>query len=94
MQHRDAALDVNGVIDVVNDVPIGSLRVKVRQTLGHRLATHRHDVALEAARLQQVGQHHRNAANRVEVAHVIFPVGLGVSDVGNTLGDLVEVVEL
>ncbi len=92
-QHRDATLNVDRTAEVVHDFAVGGSGVVVGQTFGHGLAAHRHDVAVEEIVFEQVLEHHRHAADGVEVTHVVLPVRLGVGNVRHALGDLVEVVE-
>ena len=50
-------------------------------------------VAVEQPGVEEVAQHHRDAADPVDVDHVVLAVRLGVGDVRHPRGDLVEVVE-
>ena len=68
--------------------------VELREVLGHRLAGHRHHVAVQEPGLEQQLEHDRHTADPIEVAHVELAAGLHVGDVRNTVGDAVEVVEV
>jgi hypothetical protein len=69
-------------------------RVELGEVLGHGLAGDGEAVAVQQAGVEQVLQHHRHAADAVEVAHVELAAGLHVGDVRHLGGDPVEVLEL
>ena len=53
----------------------------------------RYDVAVQEVGLEQVAHHHRDAADPIDVDHVVRPVGLRVADVRHAGRNAVEVVE-
>ena len=77
----------------VDDLAVGGGRVEGGQVLGHRPPGHRQAVAVEEAGVEQLAHDHRDAADAVDVDHVVLAVGLGVGDVGHPGRHPVEVVE-
>ena len=67
-------------------VAVGRRRVERGQVLGHRPPGHGQAVAVEQAGLEQLAHDHRDAADPVDVGHVVPAVRLGVGQVGDPGG--------
>ena len=80
-EDRDAADGVDRVGQRVDDLAVGRRRVELGQVLGHRLAGDGEAVAVEEPGVEQVPHHHGDAADAVDVDHVVLAVRLGVGDV-------------
>ena len=93
-QHGDTALDVDGVAHDVDHVAVGSGWVEGGQVLGHRPTGDGQAVPVEQSGLEQLGHHHRDPTDPIDIGHVVLPVGLGVGQVGHPGGHGVEVVQL
>ena len=77
----------------MDDLTVGGRRVELGQVLGHRLAGDGEAVAVQQAGVEEVAEHHRHAADAVDVDHVVLAVRLRVGDVRHLGSDAVEVVE-
>ena len=70
-----------GLAEAADDRPVGGGRVELGQVLGHRPARDGQAVTVEQARLEQLAEHDRDAADPVEVDHVVAAVRLHVGEV-------------
>ena len=83
-----------GAVERVDDLAVGLRRIEIGEVLGHGLAGDGEAVAVEQAVLEQLAEDRLDAADAIEVDHVVLAVRLHVGDVRDTRADAVEVVEL
>ena len=85
---------VDRVVEGVHHLAVGAGRGDERQVLAHRAARDGDLVGVQEALVGQHGHDHGDAADAVDVQHVVRAVGLGVGQVGHPGRHLVEVLEL
>ena len=94
LEHQQPAGGVDrrghGVQDLSVRMPAGREPVEV---LGQRPTGHRHDVAVQQPRVEQLAHDHRHAADPVDVVHDVATERLDVGEVRRAVADPVEVVD-
>ena len=89
-QHGEAADRVERVVHAVDDLAVGGGRGDEVEVLAHRAPGDRDLVEVEGARLGQQPHDDGDAADPVEVGHVVATVGLRVARWGTRAATLLK----
>ncbi len=93
MEDAQPTACVKGIVERAEDVAVRIRGIDVRQVLGDGAAGDGEAVAVEEAGVEKRPHHHGDASDAEDIRHDVSSEGLEIAQVGDLVGDGVEVVE-